>query len=89
MVSKPPKHYARLIRDYVKGLPDQYAEDPSQVQQALGLSDEEFELGLTFCIAKRVIVLEKQGEAKPPAAEVTAKKLTTAEVPTVVSSISP
>src|SRR5258707_6379369 len=68
MASKSPKHYARMIRDHVKALPGQYADDPTFVQEALGLTDEEFELGMTFCIAKKIFVLEKPQAAEAAAA---------------------
>ncbi len=55
---KSAKHYARMICKYMKDMPDHYADDPQDVQDALGLTDEEFKLGLDWCIERRIIVLE-------------------------------
>jgi hypothetical protein len=55
------KHYARMICKHMKELPDQYANDPQDVQTALGLTDLEFNLGLDLCIQRGVIKMEKQG----------------------------
>jgi hypothetical protein len=54
------KHYARMICKHMKELPDQYADDPQDVQTALGLTDLEFNLGLDLCIQRGVIKMEKQ-----------------------------
>lgn len=89
MVSQTPKQYARMIRDYLKNLPEQYADDPQSVQQALGLTDEEFELGLTFCIARKIIVLEKPQAAKTSAADAATRKVSTMEMIASVSMASP
>jgi hypothetical protein len=66
---KPAKHYARLICKHMKELPDRYADDPQDVQTALGLSDLEFNLGLDLCIQRGVIKLEKNGAPPAPAAK--------------------
>lgn len=60
--SESPKKYARMIRDHLKALPSKQADDPKSVQQALGLSDEQFKKGLDLCIAKKIIVLEKAAD---------------------------
>lgn len=60
---KSPKHFARMIRDHLKALPDGYAEDPKTVQESLGLSDEEFKQGIDFLIERKIIVMEKASEA--------------------------
>lgn len=66
---QPAKHYAKLICHYMKTLPDKYADDPQDVQDALGLSNVEFKLGLDFCVARKLITLEKTATASPsPAA---------------------
>lgn len=64
---QPAKHYAKLICHYMKTLPDKYADDPQDVQDALGLSNAEFKLGLDFCVAKKLITLEKTANAPAPA----------------------
>jgi hypothetical protein len=60
---KSPKQFARMIRDYLKNLPEQYADDPKSVQDALGLSDADFKLGLDLLLERKIIVLDKAGEA--------------------------
>lgn len=67
--NQPAKHYAKLICHYMKTLPDKYADDPQDVQDALGLSNTEFKLGLDFCVSKKLITLEKATApvAKPAA----------------------
>lgn len=66
---QPAKHYAKLICHYMKTLPDKYADDPQDVQDALGLSNAEFKLGLDWCVARKLISLEKTGHSAPaPAA---------------------
>ncbi len=65
---KSPKHFARMIRDHLKALPEGYAEDPKTVQDTLGLSDEEFKMGLDLLIERKIIVMEK---AAPEAAKKT------------------
>jgi len=56
---QPAKHYAKLICHYMKTLPDRYADDPQDVQDALALSNAEFKLGLEWCVARKLITLEK------------------------------
>ena len=60
---QPAKHYAKLICHYMKTLPDKYADEPRDVQDALGLSNAEFKLGLDFCVARKLITLEKTASA--------------------------
>jgi len=62
---QPAKHYAKLICHYMKTLPDKYADDPQDVQDALGLSNVEFKLGLDWCVARKLITLEKTEKAAP------------------------
>jgi hypothetical protein len=72
-----PKHYAKLICHYMKTLPDKYADDPQDVQDALGLSDAEFKAGLNYCVARKIITLDKplaSAAAVTPAAAATAPK---------------
>lgn len=57
--TKPAKHYARMIVDYLKEMPDGYADEPQDVQDALGLTDAEFKLGLDWCIERKIIALDK------------------------------
>jgi hypothetical protein len=61
---KGPKQFARMIRDYLKNLPEQYADDPKSVQEALALSDDDFKLGLDLLLERKIIVLDKIPE--PP-----------------------
>ncbi|MEO8609833.1 MAG: hypothetical protein ABI690_18215 [Chloroflexota bacterium] len=56
---QPPKHYAKLICHYMKTLPDKFADDPQDVQDALGLSDAEFKAGLDWCVEHKLITLDK------------------------------
>ena len=65
-----PKQYARMICDYLKKLPDHYADDPKAVQAALGLSDEAFKQGVDWCIARKIIALDAQSEVKSPVSQV-------------------
>ena len=53
-----PAYYARLICEHMKRLPNFYAADLKEVQQALGISDAAFKMGLDWCIARKIIVLE-------------------------------
>jgi hypothetical protein len=62
---QPPKHYAKLICHYMKTLPDKYADDPQDVQDALGLSDAEFKAGLNYCVERKIITLDKPLAAAP------------------------
>jgi hypothetical protein len=62
---QPPKHYAKLICHYMKTLPDKYADDPQDVQDALGLSDAEFKAGLNYCVERKIITLDKPLAAVP------------------------
>jgi hypothetical protein len=59
--SKTAKQYAKMICDYMQKMPDYYADDPQDVQDALGLSDDEFKLGLDWCVARKIITLSKDG----------------------------
>ncbi|MEZ4668875.1 MAG: hypothetical protein R3E39_13285 [Anaerolineae bacterium] len=58
MNSHKPGYYARLICDHLKALPDFYADNPSHVQDALGLSDEAFKTGVDWCVKRGIIVME-------------------------------
>ena len=60
-----PAYYARLICEHMKRLPNFYAADLKEVQEQLGISDAAFKMGLDWCIARKIIVLE--GKAHPPA----------------------
>jgi hypothetical protein len=53
-----PKHYARKICQYMAEQPDHYAPDEKKVQQALGMTDEEWKLGMDYCISRKIIVRE-------------------------------
>jgi hypothetical protein len=53
-----PKHYARKICRYMAEQPDHYAPDEKTVQQALGMSDEEWKMGMEYCIARKIIARE-------------------------------
>src|SRR5258708_3690386 len=56
-----PAYYARLICEHMKRLPNFYAGSLEEVQEHLGISDVAFKMGLDWCIARKIIVLE----AKP------------------------
>ena len=55
-----PAYYARLICEHMKRLPNFYAADLEEVQEALGISDAAFKMGLDWCTARRIIVLESK-----------------------------
>jgi hypothetical protein len=62
MATKPletPKYYARLIVDYMKKQPDFAVDDPLKVRDALGMSNNEFQMGVDWCVQHKVLVLEK------------------------------
>jgi hypothetical protein len=63
MTTNSPKQYARMIRDYLKNLPNHYADDPKSVREALGLSEEAFKQGLDFLVERKLLVLDKADEA--------------------------
>jgi hypothetical protein len=39
--------------------PDHYAPDEKKVQQALGMTDEEWKMGMDYCIAHKIIAREE------------------------------
>jgi hypothetical protein len=55
-----PAYYARLICEHMKRLPNFYATDIKEVQVNLGISDAAFKMGLDWCIARKIIVLESK-----------------------------
>jgi hypothetical protein len=57
--TQSPKHYARKICRYMAEQPDHYAPDEKKVQMALGMSDEEWKLGMDYCIERKIIVREE------------------------------
>ena len=59
-----PGYYARLICDYMKNQPNFYAPSLDEVQQALGMTDEEFTMGVDWCITRRIIKLESKAKAE-------------------------
>jgi hypothetical protein len=69
MPTKPlddARYYARLICDYLKQQPDYYADDPAEVREALGLSEDSFQRGLDWCLKRKIIVLEKNSPPRTP-----------------------
>lgn len=76
---KTARQYARMICDYLKGLPDKYADDPKSVQQALGLSDADFKAAVDWCVERKIIVIEKTTAEPLPVRP----QLSTAEVAAV------
>jgi hypothetical protein len=65
MTAKPAKYYARLICDHLKQLSNQFADDPETVRIALGLTESEFQLGLDWCVERKIIDLEPPSAAAP------------------------
>lgn len=61
-----PAYYARLICEHMKRLPNFYAGSLDEVKEQLGISDAAFKMGLDWCIARKIIVLE----AKSPASTI-------------------
>lgn len=64
MTTRRPGYYARLICNYLKSQPDFYANDPAMVQDALGLSDETFKLGVDWCVKRGIIVMDHRANAE-------------------------
>ncbi len=62
---KPAKHYARLICDHLKQLSNHHADDPEAVRVSLGLSQAEFQLGLNWCVERKIIELEMPAKPAP------------------------
>ncbi|MCA0458306.1 MAG: hypothetical protein LCI00_30355 [Chloroflexi bacterium] len=59
-----PSYYARIICDYMKNQPNYYAPNLDDVRDALGLTDDEFTMGVDWCIARRIIKLESKAKAE-------------------------
>lgn len=97
--TKSAKQYARMIVDYLKELPDGYTDDPQDVQDAIGLTDEEFKLGLDWCVERKIIALDAADEkedvteaskpqsdwGEPAEAKKESDEKSTAEVPAVAA----
>ena len=60
-----PAYYARLICEHMKRMPDFYASSLQDVQEALGISDAAFKIGLDWCVERKIIVME--AKTKTPA----------------------
>lgn len=60
-----PGYYARMICDYMKNQPNFYAPSLDEVRDALGLSDDEFTMGVDWCIARKIIKLESKPKTLP------------------------
>ena len=60
-----PAYYARMICDYMKNLPDFYAPSLDDVKDALGISDAAFKMGLDWCIARKIIMMESKTSFTP------------------------
>ena len=58
-----PAYYARLICEHMKRLPNFYAGSLDEVKEQLGISDAAFKMGLDWCIARKIIVLETKSPA--------------------------
>lgn len=63
LTTRKPGQLARLICSYLKDLPECYADDPQSVQSALGLSDAEFQAGLSWCVSRKLIELDTKAPA--------------------------
>lgn len=63
MSASNPKQFAKQICEYLKKLPDKYADDPQDVQDALGLSDADFKAGVDWCVAHKLITLDQPSAA--------------------------
>lgn len=64
--SQRPSYYARLICEHMKSLPDFYAPSLDDVKEALGISDAAFQMGLDWCIERKIIVMESKPKASSP-----------------------
>jgi len=49
-----------MICEYLKRMPNYAADDLDSVQEALGLSDGAFHMGLDWCVERGIIVLENK-----------------------------
>ena len=58
-----PAYYARLICEHMKRLPNFYAGSLDEVKEQLGISDAAFKMGLDWCVARKIIVLETKSPA--------------------------
>lgn len=65
-----PAYYARLICEHMKRLPNFYAPDPEEIQETLGISEAAFKLGLDWCIARKIIVMEAKAPTPAFSADV-------------------
>lgn len=65
-----PAYYARLICDHMKSQPDFYAPSLQDVKDALGISDTAFMIGLNWCIARKIIVMEDKSKTPAFSADV-------------------
>lgn len=63
--SQRPSHYARLICEHMKNLPDHYASSIEDVKGALGISDAAFKMGLDWCVERKIIVMDSKPKATP------------------------
>ena len=58
ITNQRPAYYARLICEHMKRLPNYYAGSLDEVKEHLGISDAAFKMGLDWCVARKIIVLE-------------------------------
>jgi hypothetical protein len=65
-----PAYYARMICEHMKRLPNFYAGDLKDVQEALGISDAAFKMGVDWCIARKIIVMETKAPTPAVSADV-------------------
>jgi hypothetical protein len=68
----PAKLFAKQICEYLKKQPEMYVDDPQDVQDALGLTDADFKLGLDWCVERKLISLAapEKAAAAPASAPV-------------------
>jgi hypothetical protein len=58
VTNQRPAYYAKLICGHMKSRPNFYASDLDEVRDELGISEAAFKMGLDWCVARKIIVLE-------------------------------
>src|SRR5690349_13161209 len=65
-----PAYYARMICDHMKRLPNYYAGDLEALRADLGISEAAFKMGVDWCIARKIIVMEAKSPTPAASADV-------------------
>lgn len=86
--AQPAKQYAKQICFFLKKMPGRYAEDPQDVQDALGLTDEQFKLGVDWCVARGILEMDTDDDAEAKADAPAAEKPAEAPAAQTVSAFT-